>query len=111
MVNVFPPHQQPQIKAQLGNILQAICSQRLIPAIGGGRIAAAEILIANSAVRNIIREGKTHQLDAVIQTSASEGMQSMDRTLVQLVQGGQITFEEARNYAVDLQEFARMMRG
>ncbi|MDR1970234.1 MAG: type IV pilus twitching motility protein PilT [Candidatus Nomurabacteria bacterium] len=111
MVNVFPPHQQPQIKAQLANILQAICSQRLIPAIGGGRIAAAEILIANSAVRNIIREGKSHQLDSVIQTSAQEGMQSMDRTLVQLVQSGQITYDEARNYAVDLAEFERMMRG
>jgi twitching motility protein PilT len=111
MVNVFPPHQQPQVKAQLANILMAICSQRLIPAIGGGRLAAAEILIANAAVRNIIREGKTHQLDAVIQTSAQEGMQSMDRTLVQLVQGGQITYEEARNYAVDLTEFERMMRG
>lgn len=111
MVNVFPPHQQPQIKAQLANILMAICSQRLVPAIGGGRLAAAEILIANPAVRNIIREGKTHQLDAVIQTSANEGMQSMDRTLVQMVQGGQITYEEAKNYAVDLQEFERMMRG
>jgi len=111
MVNVFPPHQQPQIKAQLGNILMAICSQRLVPAIGGGRIVAAEILIANAAVRNIIREGKTNQLDAVIQTSAAEGMQSMDRTLVQLVQSGQITYEEARNYAVDLQEFERMMKG
>ena len=111
MVNVFPPHQQPQIKAQLANILMAICSQRLIPAIGGGRLVAAEILIANSAVRNIIREGKTHQLDAVIQTSAEEGMQSMDHTLVGLVQSGQITYDEAKNYAVDLQEFERMMRG
>jgi len=111
MVNVFPPHQQPQIKAQLANILMAICSQRLIPAIGGGRIAAAEILIANSAVRNIIREGKTHQLDSVIQTSAQEGMQSMDRTLVQLVQSGQITYDEAKNFAVDLAEFERLMRG
>ena len=111
MVNVFPPHQQPQIKAQLANILMAICSQRLIPAIGGGRLAAAEILIANSAVRNIIREGKTHQLDSVIQTSAQEGMQSMDRTLVQLVQSGQITYDEAKNFAVDLSEFERMMRG
>ncbi len=111
MINVFPPHQQPQIRAQLANILQAIVSQRLIPSIGGGRIAAAEILIANPAVRNIIREGKSHQLDAVIQTSADAGMQSMDRTLVQLVQSGQITFDEAKNYAVDLTEFERLMRG
>ena len=111
MVNVFPPHQQPQIKAQLGNILMAICSQRLIPAIGGGRLVSAEILVANPAVRNIIREGKSHQLDQVIQTSAKEGMQSMDRTLVQLVQSGQITYDEAKNYAVDLDDLNRMMRG
>jgi twitching motility protein PilT len=111
MVNVFPPHQQPQIKAQLANILMAICSQRLIPAIGGGRLAAAEVLIANSAVRNIIREGKSHQLDSVIQTSSQEGMQSMDRTLVGLVQSGQITYDEAKNFAVDIQDFERMMRG
>jgi twitching motility protein PilT len=111
MVNVFPPHQQPQIKAQLANILQAIMAQRLIPMIGGGRVAASEIMLANPAVRNIIREGKTHQLDAVIETSAAEGMQSMDRTLVQMVQSGQITYDEAKNYAVDLQNFDRMMRG
>lgn len=111
MVNVFPPHQQPQIKAQLGNILMAICSQRLIPAIGGGRIAAAEILIANPAVRNIIRDGKSHQLDQVIETGAREGMQSMDHTLADLVRGGQITYDEAKNFAVDQDQLDRMMRG
>lgn len=111
MIDVFPPHQQPQIRSQLANILQAICSQRLIPAIGGGRLAAAEILIATSAVRNIIREGKAHQLDAVIQTGGDIGMQSMDRNLVAMVQNGSITYDEARNYAVDLGEFERMMRG
>lgn len=111
MIDVFPPHQQPQVRAQLANILMAICSQRLIPSIGGGRTVAAEILVATSAVRNIIREGKAHQLDAVIQTGGDKGMQSMDKTLVGLVQAGQITYEEARNYAVDLTEFDRMMRG
>lgn len=111
MIDVFPSHQQPQIRAQLSNILMAICSQRLVPAIGGGRIAAAEILIANSAVRNIIREGKSHQLDAVIQTGAEQGMQTMDRTLASLVQSGTISFDEARNYAVDLAEFERAIRG
>lgn len=111
MVDVFPPHQQPQIRAQLANILMAICSQRLVPSIGGGRVVAAEILVATPAVRNIIREGKSHQLDAVIQTGADQGMQSMDKTLVGLVQSGMITIDEARNYAVDLSEFERMMRG
>lgn len=111
MIDVFPPHQQSQIRAQLANILMAICSQRLVPAIGGGRVVAAEILIANPAVRNIIREGKTHQLDAVIQTGADAGMQTMDRTLVGLVQSGVITYDEARSFAVDLTEFERLMRG
>lgn len=111
MVDVFPPHQQPQIRAQLSNILQAICSQRLIPSIGGGRAVAAEILVANSAVRNIIREGKSHQLDAVIQTGADQGMQTMDRTLVNLVQNGSVTYDNARECAVDLTEFERLARG
>lgn len=111
MIDVFPPHQQPQIRAQLANILQAICSQRLVPAIGGGRVVAAEILIANPAVRNIIREGKSHQLDAVIQTGADQGMQSMDRTLANMIRSGTITYDEARNYAVDISELDRMMRG
>lgn len=111
MVDVFPPHQQPQIRAQLANILMAICSQRLVPAIGGGRIVAAEVLVATPAVRNIIREGKSHQLDAVIQTGADQGMQSMDKTLSGLVQAGTVTYDEARNFAVDLGEFERMIRG
>ncbi|MDB5184086.1 MAG: pilT [Candidatus Saccharibacteria bacterium] len=111
MIDVFPPHQQSQIRAQLANILMAICSQRLVPAIGGGRVVAAEILVANPAVRNIIREGKTHQLDAVIQTGADAGMQTMDRTLVGLVQSGVVTYDEARSFAVDLTEFERLMRG
>jgi len=111
MIDVFPPHQQPQVRSQLGNILMAICSQRLIPALGGGRTAAAEILIATPAVRNIIREGKNYQLEAVIQTGAEYGMQSMDKTLVNLIHGGVISYDEARNYAVDLEELDRLMRG
>lgn len=111
MIDVFPPHQQPQVRSQLSNILMAVCSQRLIPAIGGGRTCAAEILIVTPAVRNIIREGKTHQLEAVIQTGAEYGMQSMDKTLVNLVHSGAVSYEEARNYAVDLEELDRLMRG
>jgi twitching motility protein PilT len=111
MVDVFPPHQQPQVRSQLSNILAAIVSQRLVPAIGGGRIAAAEIMVATPAVRNIIREGKTHQLDAVIQTGAEFGMQSMDKTLVSLVHAGTVTYDEARNVAIDIDELDRLMRG
>lgn len=111
MIDVFPPHQQQQIRVQLAGMLQGICSQRLIPSIGGGRIAAAEILVVTSAVRNIIREGKTHQLDAVIQTGAEFGMQSMDKTLVGLIQGGKISYDEAKNFALDVAELDRLMRG
>ncbi len=110
MIDVFPPHQQQQIRVQLASILQGICAQRLVPAVGGGRVVASEVLVANSAVRNIIREGKTHQLDSVIQTGGDLGMQSMDKTLVEFVRGGKITLEEAKNVAVDLQEFERLMR-
>jgi twitching motility protein PilT len=110
MIDVFPPHQQPQVRAQLGNILMAVCSQRLVPALSGGRVVAAEILIATPAVRNIIREGKNHQLEAVIQTGAEYGMQSMDKTLVNLIHSGTISYDEARNFAVDLEEIDRLMR-
>ena len=110
MIDVFPPHQQPQIRAQLSNILMAICSQRLVPSIGGGRVAAAEILAATPAVRNIIREGKSHQLEAVIQTGAEFGMQSMDKTLVSLIHSGTISYDEARIVAVDIEELDRLMR-
>jgi len=110
MIDVFPSHQQPQIRSQLSNILMAICSQRLVPTIGGGRTVASEILVANPAVRNIIREGKTHQLDAVIQTGAEHGMQSMDKTLVQMIHAGTISYDEARNVAVDIEELDRLMR-
>ncbi len=111
MVDVFPAEQQPQIRSQLSAVLMAVCSQRLIPAIGGGRVVAAEIMIANSAVRSIIREGKTHQLDTTIQTGANEGMQTMDRTLAKLVQQGTITYDNAREYAVDMHEFERLVKG
>ncbi len=111
MIDVFPPHQQPQIRSQLSNILMSICSQRLIPQIGGGRIAAAEILVVTPAVRNIIREGKTHQLEAVIQTGAEFGMQSMDKTLVNLIHNGTISYEDAHMVAIDPDELDRLMRG
>ena len=72
---------------------------------------AAEIMVANSAIRSLIREGKTHQIDTMIQTGAAQGMQTMDRTLVSMVQSGVISYDDARDYAVDLNEFERLMRG
>lgn len=111
MIDVFPAHQQPQVRAQLANILMAICAQRLVPAIGGGRVVAAEIMIANAAIRSLIRDGKTYQIDTSIQTGAEQGMQTMDRTLAKLVQTGAITYDSAREYAVDMNELNRYVRG
>lgn len=111
IIDVFPAHQQQQIRTQLAGILQAICSQRLVPKIGGGRVVAAEVLVVTGAARNLIREGKSHQLETVIQTGGKEGMQSMDRDLVARIHAGEISYEEAQSYAVDLAELERLMRG
>ena len=111
MIDVFPSHQQPQVRSQLSNMLMAVCAQRLVPAIGGGRVAAAEIMVANSAIRALIREGKTHQIDTAIQTGADQGMQTMDRTLAKLVQTGVITYDSAREFAVDVNELNRLVKG
>ncbi len=99
IIDVFPAHQQSQIRQQLSAVLEAVVSQRLIPMIGGGRVAATEIMLANSAVRNLIREQKAYQIDNVIQTSAEQGMMLIEASLVSLVQRGAISDELARTYA------------
>ncbi len=111
IIDVFPSHQQPQVRTQLSNMLMAICSQRLVPAINGGRVAATEIMIANAGIRALIREGKTYQIDTAIQTGASEGMQTMDKTLAQLVRTNVISYDSAREYAVDINQLNRFVRG
>ena len=111
MIDAFPSHQQPQVRSQLSNMLMAVCAQRLVPAIGGGRVVAAEIMVANPAIRSLIREGKTYQIDTAIQTGADQGMQTMDRTLAKLVQTGVITYDSAREYAVDINELNRLVKG
>jgi twitching motility protein PilT len=87
------------------------CTPRLVTALGAGRVCAAEIMVANPAIRALIREGKTFQIDTAIQTGAEQGMQTMDRTLAQLVRTGVITYDNAREYAVDINELERLMRG
>jgi len=95
IIDSFPPAQQNQIKAQLSGTLLGVLSKRLIPRIDGGRVAAFELLIANAAVRNLIREGKTHQIDLVIETSAEEGMISLNRSLANLIKKGEISYDQA----------------
>ncbi len=109
VIDVFPPHQQQQVRMQLANVLLGVISQRLIPRTKGGRIVACEVMMANSAVRANIREGKTHQLPNIIQTSASEGMISMDKVLAELVSKGEITIDNALNWALDPKAFKMMV--
>ena len=101
IVDAFPPHQQSQIRLQLANVLLGIISQRLIPRVNGGRIAAAEILTANDAIRSLIREGKTHQIANVIKTSATDGMINLDKVLAGLVAKGEVTLDDALVWADD----------
>ena len=105
IIDIFPSHQQNQIRSQLANVLLGVVSQRLIPKLEGDRIPALEIMIKNHAVENLIREGKTYQIDNVIETSLKEGMISMDRSLLNLVREGIITIDNAMNYAKNKEYF------
>jgi twitching motility protein PilT len=110
IIDVFPPHQQQQVRIQLSVALQAIVTQQLLPtADGSGRVAACEVLAITPAVRNLIREGKTHQIYSVLQTSAAAGMQSMDSSLAQLVRQGKITRAMAEARSIVPEELSRLM--
>jgi len=110
IVDVFPEEQQGQIKLQLSNVLEAVFSQRLLPALGGGRTVAYEIMLATTAIRTAIREGKTHQINSTIQTSAEAGMMTLDTTLARLVREGKITLETAQSYSINPEELSRLIR-
>ncbi|HKM03981.1 MAG TPA: type IV pilus twitching motility protein PilT [Lachnospiraceae bacterium] len=102
VIDVFPPHQQQQIRVQLANVLEAVISQQLIPTADGmGRVAAFEVMHSNHAVRNLIREGKSHQLVSVMQTNRKLGMITMDEALIQLFYERKISREMAIQFAQD----------
>ncbi len=111
IVDVFPSHQQAQIRIQLAACLVAVVSQRLLPTENDKRIAAFEVLIANSAVRALVREGKTHQLANVILTSKNVGMNLLDRSLVDLVKEGKVDAQEAARFMVDPKFLETQMEG
>jgi twitching motility protein PilT len=110
IIDSFPPSQQNQIKAQLAGTLLGILSKRLIPRVGGGRVGAYELLIANAAVRNLIREGKAHQIDLVIETSADSGMVSLNKSLAGLVKDGSITMEDAEMHSLNPKELKMLIK-
>jgi len=109
IVNIFPTHLRQQVASQLASVLLGVVSQRLIPKVGGGRVLAAEILIGNSAVKSLIREEKSYQIPNVIQTSAAEGMISLDKVLAEYVSRGDITLEDALSWSLDPKSFKMMV--
>jgi twitching motility protein PilT len=112
IIDVFPPHQQQQVRMQLSIALQGIVTQQLLPTSdGSGRIAACEVLVPTPAIRNLIREGKTHQIYSALQTSGSVGMQTMDAHLAQLVRTGKITRSLAEQRASVPEELKRLLGG
>ena len=110
IIDVFPPHQQQQVKVQLSSVLEGVVSQQLLPkADGSGRVAAHEVMVTTPAIRNLIREGKTHQMQTVIQTGAKLGMQTMDASLMNLYQSRIISRETLEKYAVDFDMVSRQL--
>ncbi|SCY98450.1 type IV pilus twitching motility protein PilT [Alkaliphilus peptidifermentans] len=110
IIDVFPPHQQQQIRVQLASVIQGVISQQLLPIKdGSGRIAAFEVMSATTGLRNLIREGKTHQIQNSIQTGSKFGMQTMDSSLIDLYKKGFISREILQNQAVDLELIKRMI--
>jgi twitching motility protein PilT len=105
IIDVFPVHQQAQIRLQLANSLQAVFCQTLVRRIGGGRCMAYELLIANNATRNLIREGKIHQIPTVIETNTAMGMRTLETSLVELVKKQIASKEDAREHATNPAEF------
>ena len=110
IIDSFPSGQQGQIRAQLSGTLIGIVSQRLLPRISGGLVPAVEVMIATSAVKNLIRENKVHEIDNVISTSSDEGMISVNRSLVDLVRRGEVTIETAAAYSQDVQDFQLLLK-
>jgi twitching motility protein PilT len=109
IIDMFPAEQQSQVRVQLAGSLAGIFSQRLLPRVSGGLIPAYELLINNNAISTLIRDGRTHEVSSVIQTSSQEGMIDMDRSLAELVRRGEVTLEHAYEHSIDRKTFERYL--
>lgn len=110
IIDVFPPHQQQQIRIQISMVLQGVISQQLLSRVDKkGRVAAIEVMVATPAIRNLIRESKTHQLTAAIQTGVKYGMQAMDNNLVSLYRKGAISYDDAVAHSMDPENIVRFL--
>jgi twitching motility protein PilT len=112
MIDVFPSHQQDQIRVQLAATLQGVVSQQLLRTVDGqGRVAAIEVMVATPAIRNLIREGKVHQIVSALQSGAQHGMQTLDQALAGLVKAGRVSMAEAVERSVDRSQFMMLAGG
>lgn len=110
MISFFPEERQEQARVQIASVIEGVVSQRLLPRVGGGRIAVAEVMVPNDAVRAVIREGAIYQINNILQTSREEGMISLDRSLGELVRTGEILIDDALANAMDKQNLKLMLR-
>ena len=110
IIDVFPPHQQQQIKIQLASVLKAVVSQQLVETIdGNGRVPSMEIMVTTPGIQNLIREGKTQQIESAVQTGNKYGMRTMDMSLAELCKRGVISQDTAMTYAVDGETLKRLL--
>lgn len=109
IIDIFPPHQQRQVRAQLAFVIEGVCTQQLLPRIGGGRVLAAEIMVATPAIRALIRDQKEHQIYSLIQAGQKYGMQTMNQALYSMYMRKQITLETAFDYSPNIEELERMI--
>ena len=110
IVDVFPEEEQGQVRLQLSNVIEAVFSMRLIPALAGGRVVGYELMTGTNAIKTAIREGKTHQIDSILQTSSEAGMNTMERSLATLVSSGKVSLEVAQSYSLRPEELTRLVR-
>ena len=109
IIDSFPGSQQPQIKVQLAGSLIGVFSQRLLPRISGGLVPAYELLLNNSAVANLIREGRTHEINIVLETGSESGMIDMNHSIASLIRAGEINAEDAFKYTLDPESLQRLL--
>ena len=110
IVDVFPEEQQGQVRLQLSNVLEAVFSQRLIAAIPKGRIAAYELMLGTNAIKTSIRDGKSHMIDSIMETSTEAGMMTLEKSLSELVKSGKITLNSAQDWSLRPELLSRLIR-
>jgi twitching motility protein PilT len=110
IVDVFPDEQQDQVKLQLSNVIEAVFSMRLVPGTTGSRVVAYELMLGSPAIKTSIREGKTHQIDNILQTSQEIGMNTLEASLASLIKSGKVTLETAQSYSLRPEELSRLVR-